>query len=142
MNYAFNDSNVFSGTQAISTKGIRLYAATNGNGGSLEISIKDKDGFNCYINSIKLVICALTGVNLSVTSNGNDLEFTRFEGPECLEGATDGSGNIAHDMGRFYQDINAKKVTLKNGYTNGTYSAFSYLTIVSMEIEYTIMPNN
>ena len=142
MNYAFNDSNVFSGTQAISTKGIRLYAATNGNGGSLEISIKDKDGFNCYINSIKLVICALTGVNLSVTSNGNDLEFTRFEGPECLEGATDGSGNIAHDMGRFYQDINANKVTLKNGYTNGVTSAFSYLTVVSMEIEYTIAPIN
>ncbi len=141
MNYAFNESSLFSGTQAISTKGIRLYAANSGNGGTLEISIKDKSGHNCYINSIKLVICALTGVNLSVTSNGNDLEFTRFEGPECIEGATNGSG-VAHDYGRFYKDINAKKVTLKNGYTNGTYSAFSYLTIVSMEIEYTIAPNN
>lgn len=129
-------------TQAISSKGIRLYAASNGNGGALEISIKDKSGHNCYINSIKLVICALTGVNLSATSNGNDLGFTRFEGPECAEGGTDGSGNPAHDYGRFYQDINAKKVTLKNGYTNGTYSAFSYATIVSMEIEYTMMPNN
>lgn len=141
MNYAFNESSLFSGTQAISTKGIRLYAASTGNGGTLEISIKDKSGHNCYINSIKLVICALTGVDLSVTSNGNSLEFTRFEGPECIEGATNGSG-VAHDSGRFYKDINAKKVTLKNGYTNGTYSAFSYLTIVSMEIEYTMMPNN
>lgn len=141
MNYAFNESSLFSGTQAISTKGIRLYAASTGNGGTLEISIKDKSGHNCYINSIKLVICALTGVDLSVTSNGNTLEFTRFEGPECIEGATNGSG-VAHDSGRFYQNINAKKVTLKNGYTNGTYSAFSYLTIVSMEIEYTIVPNN
>ena len=142
MNYAFNESSLFSGTQAISSKGIRLYAANSGNGGTLEISIKDKSGHNCYINSIKLVICALTGVNLSVTSNGNDLEFTRFEGPECAEGGTDGSGNPAHDSGRFYKDINAKKVILKNGYTNGTYSAFSYLTVVSMEIEYTMMPNN
>lgn len=140
MNYAFNDSSVYTGTTTLSTHGIELYGDTNGNGGSLEISIKDKDGYNCYINSIKLVYCVLTSGTLKVTANGNDLEFTRFTGPLCAEGATDGEGNPMNDSGRFYQ-VNAKKVKIQNAFT-GTINHYSDITIVSMEIEYTIEPNN
>ena len=140
MNYAFNDSSVYTGTTTLSTHGIELYGDTNGNGGSLEISIKDKDGYNCYINSIKLVFCVLTSGTLKVTANGNDLEFTRFTGPLCAEGATDGEGNPMNDSGRFYQ-VNAKKVKIQNAFT-GTINHYSDITIVSMEIEYTIEPNN
>lgn len=140
MNYAFNNSSVYTGTTTLSTHGIELYGDTNGNGGSLEISIKDKDGYNCYINSIKLVFCVLTSGTLKVTANGNDLEFTRFTGPLCAEGATDGEGNPMNDSGRFYQ-VNAKKVKIQNAFT-GTINHYSDITIVSMEIEYTIEPNN
>ena len=140
MNYAFNNSSVYSTDKALSTKGIELFGDTNGNGGSLEISIKDKDGYNCYINSIKLVYCVLTSGTLKVTANGNDLEFTRFTGPLCAEGATDGEGNPMNDSGRFYQ-VNAKKVKIQNAFT-GTINHYSDITIVSMEIEYTMMPNN
>ena len=140
MNYAFNNSSVYTGTTTLSTHGIELYGDTNGNGGSLEISIKDKDGCNCYINSIKLVYCVLTSGTLKVTANGNDLEFTRFTGPLCAEGATDGEGNPMNDSGRFYQ-VNAKKVKIQNAFT-GTINHYSDITIVSMEIEYTIEPIN
>ena len=136
MNYAFNSSSVYSTNKAISTKGIQLYAATNGNGGSLEISIKNKSGYSCYINSIKLVYCVMTNTSPVVTANGNELEFTRFEGPEC-----DQAGGVAHDYGRFYQSINANKVKIQNTYT-GTIDHYSFLSILSMEIEYTVEPND
>ncbi len=138
MNYAFNSSTVYQDNKAISTKGIKLFADPNGNGngGSLEISIKDKSGYNCYINSIKLVYCVMTNATLTVTNNGNDLEFTRFAGPECTE-----AGGGALDIGRYYQNINANAVKLQNTFT-GTVNHFSFITIVSMEIEYTVEPNN
>ncbi len=138
MNYAFNQSEVYSGERAIDGKGISLFGAEEGDGGSLEISIKDKEGYTTYINSIKLVYYVMTNGVLKATVEGNELSYTSFEGPES--DATSPDGSHAHNIGRIYE-VNAKSVKLQNCF-KGTINHLSRILIQSIEVEYSLIPNN
>ena len=133
MNYAYNSSTKYGSDTAIDGYGIDLYGATNGDGGSLEISIKDKTGYTTYINSVKLVYSIMTNGVLKATANGNEITPTRFQGPESKDAAD------AYDCGRIYE-VNAKSVKLQNCFT-GTINHVSQLRIISLEIEFTIIQN-
>ena len=136
MNYAFNSSSVYQSAKAIDDTGITLFGATDTNGGSIEISIKDKEGYDTYINSVKLVYYVMTNGVLKATANGNEIIPTKFQGP--ISDATDGNGNPVHNPGRIYE-VNAKSVKLQNCFNGSSITHTSGLKIMSMEIEYTII---
>ena len=131
--YNFNDSTEPSSYEQrwiISTKGICLFSATSGNGGSLVVSIKDKEGKEVKIKKVTITYNAVTNATPTGLVNGEPIEGTQFTGP--MSTYCD-----YNDKGVIYE-VNAKSFTIQNRYV-GTASHLTLLAITSLVIDYTII---
>lgn len=131
--YNFNDSTEPSSYEQrwiISTKGICLFSATSGNGGSLVVSIKDKEGKQVLIKKVTITYNIITNASPTGLVNGEPIEGTTFTGPMS-------SYCDYNDKGVIYE-VNAKSFTIQNRYV-GTASHLTLLAITSLVIDYTII---
>lgn len=132
--YNFNDSTELSYTYEqrwiISSKGICLFSATSGKGGSLVISIKDKEGKQVLIKKVTVTYNLITNATLTGLVDGEAITPTQFTGPMSTYCDYNDKGLIF--------DVNAKTFTLQNQYT-GTVDHHSLVAITSLVIDYSII---
>ena len=133
--YNFNDATApsyYEQSKPISYKGLCLFAAASGNGGSLVISIKDKAGKQVLIKKVTVAFNILTNAvsDFKGFVNGEEVTPTKFTGPENPY-----SGY--NDYGRVFE-VNAQSITLQNKYT-GTLDHKSLIDITSIVVDYSII---
>ena len=132
--YNFNDSTIptyfYDQERIISHKGVCLFSEANGNGGSLVISIKDKDGKEVLIKKVTITYNLITNATPTGLVNGETIDGTTFTGP--MSTYCD-----YNDRGVIYE-VNAKSFTLQNKYT-GTVDHHSLLAITSVVVDYSII---
>ena len=129
--YNFNDAvepSYYTQGKPISYRGLCLFAATSGNGGSLVIRIKEKEGYKVLINSISITSTALTNAPLTAIVNGNEITGTSFEGPF-------NELDNYNELGKTFI-VNNDTVTIQNKYTNETLDHHSVLALYSLSINY------
>ncbi len=130
--YHFNDASepsYYTQNKPISYKGLCLFAASNGNGGSLVLSIKEKEGYQVLINSISITYSMLTKASLTALVNSNTIPGTSFTGPY-------NDMDEYNEMGKTYL-VNNTSITLQNKYTQGT-DYWSVVAIYSIAVNYHI----
>ena len=138
LNYAFHESSVYGTEMAISSDGIQLFGATAGNGGSIEISVKDKTGYTVKLEKLKFAHSPTNG-RKKVTIGGQEINYdSTFQGPENPD-----FDSGTYDDG-FVYDLSAygeKTVSIQNAFT-GTINHWSAFTISVLIVEYSLIPNN
>ncbi len=130
--YNFNDATApsyYTQGKPISYRGLCLFAEPNGNGGSLVITIKDKDGYRVVINSLSVTHTMLTKASLTAIVDGQVVTGTSFAGPFNQH---DGY----NEKGLTYE-VNSNSITLQNKYTDGT-DYWSVIALYSVSISYHI----
>lgn len=133
--YNFNDATApsyYTQGKPISYKGMCLFAESNGNGGSLVITIKDKDGYKVSINSVSVTCTLLTKASITALVNGDEVTGTPFTGPY-----NDRDGY--NEKGMTYV-VNSKSITLQNKYVDGV-DYWSVLALYSISINYHVEKN-
>lgn len=128
-NFSFNYQYVtppsaYNQNYPISSNGMCLFASANGNGGYIDITIKDIDGKEVCIESISVTYSKLTNASLTVIANNNVLEGSSF--------------TPANDSmyGQMYQ-VNSTSVRVQNQY-NETINHWSVIALYEITINYTI----
>lgn len=128
--YNFNDATApayYTQGKPISYKGLCLFASPNGNGGSLVISINDKDGYVVKINSISITYSMLTKASVTAVVGGDTITGTSFTGPY-------NDYDEYNEAGLTFE-VNNDSITIQNRYTEGT-DYWSVLAIYSVSINY------
>lgn len=130
--YNFNNATApsyYTQGKPISYKGVCLFASTDGNGGSLVLSIKDKAGYLVRINSVSITYSILTKASVIALVDGEPVPGTSFTGPyNDLDGYEEKGLTFA---------VNSNSVTIQNNYTAGT-DYWSVIAVYSLSIEYHI----
>lgn len=108
----------------ISSDGMCLFAAADGNGGYIDLTIKDIDGKTVRINSILLTYSKLTNASPSVLVEGSAVTGVKFT-PENNE------------LYGYEYAVNATTVRIQNRY-DGTIDYWSVLPLYEITINYTI----
>ena len=137
LNYAFNASSIYSSERAITSQGIQLFGDTDGNGGSIVISIKEKAGYTVRIDTLKFAHSPSNGIR-TVTVNGRAITHdSTFEGPE-----NPNFNPGTYDYGYIYNmsSLNTSSVKIQNTFS-GTINHWSAFTISLIIVEYSIIPN-
>ncbi|MCR4562307.1 MAG: hypothetical protein K5694_03800 [Bacilli bacterium] len=132
--YNFNDGEIpssYNQGKPIHYKGLCLFASANGNGGSLELKIKPKEGREVKIKNISLAYGALTVCEPTCYVNGQAISGESFEG-EYNE-YTD-----YNDVGMKYE-INASSCIIQNRTIVEKFNHWSVLPLMSLHIEYSII---
>ena len=109
----------------ISSKGMCLFASSDGNGGYIDLSINPVDGKEVRINSISIAYSRLTKASLTVIVDGQNLQGQQFT--PTVDGA----------YGYIF-DVNSNSVRIQNQY-NETIDYWSVLSILEITIDYTII---
>ena len=109
----------------ISSKGMCLFASSDGNGGYIDLSINPVDGKEVRINSISIAYSRLTKASLTVIVDGQNLQGQQFT--PTVDGA----------YGYIF-DVNSTSVRIQNQY-NETIDYWSVLSILEITIDYTII---
>ena len=109
----------------ISSKGMCLFASSDGNGGYIDLSINPVDGKEVRINSISIAYSRLTKASLTVIVDGQNLQGQQFT--PTVDGA----------YGYIF-DVNSTSVRIQNQY-NETIDHWSVLSILEITIDYTII---
>ena len=136
--YNYNDaavptsSFVYEQGKPISWKGICLFSATSGNGGSLVITVKNKAGKQVLVKKVTITYNIITNAASTLTGlvNGEAVTPTKFDGPESEYCDYD-------DKGLIYE-VNAQSFTLQNKYT-GEVNHYSLIAITSIAVDYSII---
>ena len=136
--YNYNDaavptsSFVYEQGKPISWKGICLFSATSGNGGSLVITVRNKAGKQVLIKKVTITYNIITNAASTLTGlvNGEAVTPTKFDGPESEYCDYD-------DKGLIYE-VNAQSFTLQNKYT-GEVNHYSLIAITSIAVDYSII---
>lgn len=142
ISYNFNDSELFVDPglpdKAISTRGIQLYADTDGNGGCINIGTANISGYNIKITKIKFSVTPTNGVVKVFDGDDEVARSGTYVGPLNPD-----FGGDTHDSGYIYdlKDANATYVTIQNCF-NGTIDHFSAFIISTLEIEYSMVKNS
>ncbi len=108
----------------ISSNGMCLFAAENGDGGYIDLSINSIDGKEVCINSISITYSNLTNASLTVLADGNAVTGNK------LDSIIDGT--YVYEF-----DVNSSSVRIQNQY-DGEINHWSVITILDITIEYTI----
>lgn len=108
----------------ISSKGMCLFAAVNGDGGYIDLSINSIDGKEVCINSISITYSKLTNASLTVLADGNAVTGNK------LDSIIDGT--YVYEF-----DVNSSSVRIQNQY-DGEINHWSVITILDITIDYTI----
>lgn len=108
----------------ISEKGMCLFASSDGNGGYIDLTIKEIDGKEVCINSISITYSYLTDVTPTVLVGGTQIEGQEFE-PQNEEAYG------------FKYAVNGASVRIQNQY-DGTINHWSILALYEITIDYTI----
>lgn len=108
----------------ISSKGMCLFAAVNGDGGYIDLSINSIDGKEVCINSISITYSKLTNASLTVLADGNAVTGDK------LDSIIDGT--YVYEF-----DVNSSSVRIQNQY-DGEINHWSVITILDITIDYTI----
>ena len=130
--YNFNNASIpsyYTQGYPISSRGVCLFASTDGNGGSLVITIKDKEGYTVKITSISITSTMLTKASVTALVNGEVVVGTSFTGPY-------NNYDEYNEKGLTFE-VNNNSVTIQNKYTGGT-DYWSVLAIYSVSINYHI----
>lgn len=130
--YNFNDATApsyYTQDKPISYKGMCLFAEPNGNGGSLVITIKDKDGYKVSINSVSVTYTMLTNASITAIVDGDIVTGTSFTGPY-------NDRDEYNEKGMTYV-VNSNSITLQNKY-DGEIDYKSVLALYSISINYHI----
>lgn len=128
--YNFNSATApsyYTQSKPISYQGVCLFAEPNGNGGSLVLSIKDKDGYRTIINSVSITYTMLTNASPTAIVDGSEIRGTSFTGPH-----NDKDGYNENGMTYI---VNSNSVIIQNKYTGGT-DYHSVLPLYSIAINY------
>lgn len=108
----------------ISSNGMCLFASDDGNGGYIDLTIKEIDGKEVIINSISITYSYLTNASLTVIANNKIVEGQEFE--------------TENDQAYGYEFVvNSNTVRIQNQY-NGTIDHWSVLALYELTINYTI----
>lgn len=108
----------------ISSEGMCLFASSDGNGGYIDLAIKEIDGKEVSIDSISITYSKLTNASPTVLAKGSTVEGKQFE-----------TGN--NETYGFTYSINSSSVRIQNQY-NETINHWSVLPIIEITINYTI----
>jgi M6 family metalloprotease-like protein len=108
----------------ISSKGMCLFAAANGDGGYIDLSINSIEGKEVCINSISITYSKLTNASLTVLADGNAVTGDK------LDSIIDGT--YVYEF-----DVNSSSVRIQNQY-DGEINHWSVITILDITIDYTI----
>lgn len=108
----------------ISSNGMCLFASADGNGGYIDVTIKDVDGKEVCITSVSVVYSYLTNATPTVLVGGVEVAGTQFT-PESDK-----------TYGYTYA-VNGKSVRIQNRY-DGTIDHWSVLPLYEITIHYTI----
>ena len=108
----------------ISSNGMCLFAAVNGDGGYIDLSINSIDGKEVCINSISITYSKLTNASLTVLADGNAVTGNK------LDSIIDGT--YVYEF-----DVNSSSVRIQNQY-DGEINHWSVITILDITIDYTI----
>ena len=108
----------------ISSNGMCLFAAVNGDGGYIDLSINSIDGKEVCINSISITYSKLTNASLTVLADGNAVTGDK------LDSIIDGT--YVYEF-----DVNSSSVRIQNQY-DGEINHWSVITILDITIDYTI----
>ena len=130
--YNFNDAEIpsyYTQGKPISSRGVCLFASPNGNGGSLILSIKEKDGYRIIITSVSITYTMLTKATISAIIGGEITSGTSFTGPY-------NQYDEYNEKGMTYE-VNNSSITFQNKYSDGT-DYWSVLAIYSLSISYHI----
>lgn len=134
--YKLNEGTKPNGYDYVSYKGIYLYPNTNGNGNALEITLKEKANYTCYIYDIEVYYFMVTNASLTVYANDEEINGEKYTGPENpYQGM--------NDYAVHYSSLHASKITIQNQY-EGVYTGYPHteLIISSVKILYKMIPNN
>lgn len=115
----------YSQSYPISSNGMCLFASADGNGGYIDLTIKEIDGKEVLINSISITYSYLTNASLTVIANENAIAGEEFE-PEN-----------SNAYGYEYE-VNAKTVRIQNQY-NESIDHWSVIALYEIVINYTII---
>lgn len=108
----------------ISSNGMCLFAAVNGDGGYIDLSINSIDGKEVCINSISITYSKLTNASLTVLADGNAVTG------DILDSIIDGT--YVYEF-----DVNSSSVRIQNQF-DGEINHWSVITILDITIDYTI----
>ena len=108
----------------ISSDGMCLFASSDGNGGYIDLTIKEIDGKEVRIDSISITYSNLTNVSPTVLAEGSTVEGQRFE--------TENNETYG-----FTYSVNSSSIRIQNQY-NETINHWSVLPILEITINYTI----
>ena len=101
-----------------------LFASDDGNGGYIDLTIKEIDGKEVIINSISITYSYLTNASLTVIANNKIVEGQEFE--------------TENDQAYGYEFVvNSNTVRIQNQY-NETIDHWSILALYELTINYTI----
>ena len=108
----------------ISSNGMCLFASADGNGGYIDLTIKDVDGKEVCITSVSVVYSYLTNATPTALVGGVEVAGTQFT-PESDK-----------TYGYTYA-VNGKSVRIQNRY-DGTINHWSVLPLYEITIHYTV----
>ena len=108
----------------ISSEGMCLFASEDGNGGYIDLTIKEIDGKEVSIDSIFITYSKLTNASPTVLAKGSTVDGQQFE-----------TGN--NETYGFVYNVNSLSVRIQNQY-NETINHWSVLPIIEITINYTI----
>lgn len=108
----------------ISSKGMCLFASSDGNGGYIDIKIKDVEGKEVVINSITITYSYLTKASLTVLSSEKVIDGQRID-------------PLYSNAYTYKYDVNSKSIRIQNQY-NETIDHWSVLPLLEITIDYTI----
>lgn len=108
----------------ISSKGMCLFASSDGNGGYIDLTIKEIDGKEVCINSISITYSRLTNASLTVIAGENEITGEEFE----LE---------SKEVLGYKYEVNAPSVRIQNQYDE-TINHWSVIAVLEITINYTI----
>ncbi len=109
----------------ISTKGMCLFASSDGDGGYIELNIFDSLDHEYIIKSVSITYDPLTKAKLTASSSGDVITGTKFEGEMIGEYAGIG----------YKYEVNAKSIILQNTYKDGL-DYWSVISLHTLVIEY------
>ena len=122
--YLSTPPSVYSQNFPISSNGMCLFASDDGNGGYIDLTIKEIDGKEVIINSISITYSYLTNASLTVIANNEIVEGQEFE--------------TENDQAYGYEFVvNSNTVRIQNQY-NETIDHWSILALYELTINYTI----
>lgn len=114
---------VYNQSYPISSNGMCLFASADGNGGYIDLTIKEIGGKEVVINSISITYSCLTNAAPTVIVDGGAVAGQKIETESKALG--------------FKYDVNAKTVRIQNQYSE-TIDHWSVLPLLEITIDYTI----